>query len=466
MRRKWWIVGGLVFLELLVCAGIIVLAWRGRSAFDGVRFFYVSDTHVEETIEETFKVDGAPILDVDVSSDDVTVTGGTEGEVEVVAHLSLWGEDEEDARQQLDVKMSQEGNRITIRVERPRWIYAFTVSMGSDVDLEIRVPDGTAVELATSSGDLAVSNVTGSADLRATSGRIRVEGFDGAMRADTSSGDVVLSGLTNAGNMVVDTTSGKATLQDVEADTLVVQASSGDLTLTALKVLGDAKVKATSGDIRLQDLEAGTLTVESSSGEPALDGLDIGGDIGIEVTSGDVVLRDMSAGSLTLSGSSARVQVERGTLDGKLDVENTSSPITVVGVAASSYRLVSSSGNVSLDGCSGPVGIRTTSGTIDVKNATAVQLEIETSSGGLGFAGGLAVEGDHSIKSTSGDVRLILPKDSALSLDIATTSGDIKTSFVVEMADFDEHRLVGAVNGGGAMLEIATSSGDVTLESR
>ena len=68
MKRKWWIVGGLVFLELLVCGGIILTLWAGRAVFEGVRLFYVADTHVEETVEETFFVDGPAVLDLEAVS--------------------------------------------------------------------------------------------------------------------------------------------------------------------------------------------------------------------------------------------------------------------------------------------------------------------------------------------------------------------------------------------------------------
>ena len=74
MKRKWWIVGALLLLELLVCGGILLTMWAGRTAFEGVRFFYVTDTHVEETLEETFVVDGPAVLDLEADFGDVTVT--------------------------------------------------------------------------------------------------------------------------------------------------------------------------------------------------------------------------------------------------------------------------------------------------------------------------------------------------------------------------------------------------------
>ena len=379
--------------------------------------------------------------------------------------MHLWGEDEQDAREQLDVKMTQEGNRVIIRVEYVQRIYAFTVSRGSYVDLEIQVPDGTNLQVAASSGDVAVSDVVGSADLETTSGRIEVERFDGVMKARASSGDVSLRDLTNAGEMVVGTTSGRMTLKSIDADAVSVRGSSGDVALSAVESAGGVTVATTSGHVRLQELDAADLIIDVSSGDARLDELGVSGNVDIESSSGNVVMVGFAAASLKIRGSSSRIEISDGTIDGALDLENTSSRISAVGVDAASYRLVSSSGGVFLDGCSGALNIRTTSGTIKVENATAAQLEIETSSGGVTFAGSLAAEGASSIKSTAGSVRLTLPRESAFDVDIATTSGNIRTDFVVEMTTIDDNHVVGTVNDGGSLLAIRTSSGDVTLTS-
>ena len=118
MKRKWWLVGVLVLFELLVCAGILLTFWWWRDsagdALAGVRLFYIADTHVEETVEETFAVDGPAVLDLNGEIGDVSVTGYAADEVQVIARLSLWGEDEQDARRQVQPQQGQ------ARQEAPR----------------------------------------------------------------------------------------------------------------------------------------------------------------------------------------------------------------------------------------------------------------------------------------------------------------------------------------------------------
>ncbi len=387
MKRKWWIVGILVILELLVCGGILLTLWAGRAIFQRARFFYRADTHVEETVDKTFVVDGPAVLDLEAMAGNVTVTGGTESEVQVTARLSLWGADEEDARQQLEVKMTQEGNRIIIRVVRPQRAYVgFAFTRSSRADFEIRVPPETSLQLASSSGDLAVSDVTGGGELRTASGNIRVDEVKGALSVESSSGDVTLTGLNDAGDLEVGTVSGGVKLQDVEGDSLTAHTSSG------------------------------------------------------------------------------KIQIDQGTLGGALDLETVSGDVAALGIGATSCRLASSSGKLTLEGCSGHLEMQTVSGSIEVNNARDVELEVSTSSGKMRFSGSLDAGGEHRLESVSGDMRLVLPADAAFDLDIETISGDIQTGFPVTMAQFGERHVVGTVNGGGPLLQINTSSGDVTLE--
>lgn len=453
MKRKWLIVGVLGFLQLLVCASIIAVVWIGGQASGGMRFFYVTDTHIVETVEETFTVDGPAILDVEGSSCDANVMVSESDEVEITATLDLWGADEEDARQQLDVQMRQEGNRISVRIEELPRIYVFVSYVNSSrVTFDIRVPSDTALRLETSSGDLEVGDGAGIAVLRTVGVR-------------STSGEVTMMGLSGAEDVEVDTSAGDVTLQDITADRLAVSSTSGELVLTDLHVSNDAKVKTSAGDIQIEQLSAGSLIIDTSSGEVVVAELDAAGGVDLETTSGDVTLREMKAGSLTINTSSGAVWVEDGMVNGALDLEAISGDITAMSVHASSYNVVASAGGIVLDGCGGPLNVRTVSGDVEIRNCSGTVLDIETSSGSIDFVGSLAAEGEHRVKSSVGEVRIELPVDAAFDLDIQTAHGDIDidTGFSVTMTRFGERAIEGEVNGGGPLLQIHTRSGSVTL---
>jgi DUF4097 and DUF4098 domain-containing protein YvlB len=427
MKRKWWIVGILVLLELLICAAISLTLWAGRTTFGGIRFFYRADTYVEETVEEAFVLDGPAILDLEADLGDVTVTGSEGDEVQVTARLSLWGADEEDARQQVDVQMTQEGNRINVRVVRPEWHYVFFASTRSPrVDFEVHVPSETSLQLVTSSGDLAVSDVTGAAKLETSFGSIEVEEVSGPLSVRSDSGDITLIGLSDGGNLETETNFGELVLRGITADSLTARSDSGDVQVEEITLDGALDLRTNFGSVTVQDIAAERLTAHSDSGE---------------------------------------IQADEITLDGVLDLETNFGKVTANGVRATSYRLKSDSGNLTLDGCRGPLDLQTNFGDIEVRNATEAALTLKTDNGGIFFSGSLYVKGAHLVESGFGKVHLVLPANAAFDLDAKTDFGSIKTDFAVTVTELEEKHIVGDVNGGGPLLQIHTDSGEITLES-
>jgi len=267
MKRKWWIVGILVLLELLVCGGILLTMWVGRTAFEGVHFFYRADTHVEETVEETFVVDGPAVLDLEADFGDVTVTGSEGDEVEVIARLSLWGSDEEDARRKVDVQMSQEGNRINMRVVRPKGAYVgFAFTRSPRVDFEVRVPSETSLQLA------------------------------------TSSGDITLIGLSDGGDLEAETNFGELALRDVSADSLTAHSDSGDIQAKEITLDGVLDLKTNFGSVTVRDVAAERLAAHSDSGEIQVEDATLDGALDLESTEAALTLKTDS-GKIYFSGS-------------------------------------------------------------------------------------------------------------------------------------------------------------------
>lgn len=146
-------------------------------------------------------------------------------------------------------------------------------------DIEADQLTGT-VNIATSSGEIAVRQMTGDADLRtasgsiesetilgnalvaATSGDVSIQCIEGDVTADSSSGAVQI--YEGSGKRTVRTTSGEIVLEQL-TDVWEVKASSGAVTIKAQE--GSGSICTTSGDIKV-DLGrlTGNLTLESSSG--------------------------------------------------------------------------------------------------------------------------------------------------------------------------------------------------------
>ncbi|MCP4537555.1 MAG: DUF4097 domain-containing protein [Chloroflexi bacterium] len=305
MKRKWWIVGGLVLVELLICGIIVLTLWTGRGTFGGVRFFYVTDTHVEEMVEGTFAVDGPAALSLDAEFGDVTVIGSDGDDVEVTAWLNLWGSDEQDARQQVDVQMTQEGNQITIWVNRLEYGIVFGIHKGSRVDFEIRVPLETSLQLLISSGDLDVSDVTGAMALETSFGSVQVEDASGELRAKSGTGDITLIGLGNGGDAEIETSFGKLILEDITADSLVARSDSGDIQMAGGALDGLLNLETSFGKVTVEGVDASSYQLKSDSGGLTLNGC--GGFLDLHTNFGDIEVQNAIDAALTLKASSGKV---------------------------------------------------------------------------------------------------------------------------------------------------------------
>jgi DUF4097 and DUF4098 domain-containing protein YvlB len=66
--------------------------------------------------------------------------------------------------------------------------------------------------------------------------------------------------------------------------------------------------------------------------------------------------------------------------------------------------------------------------------------------------------------SVSGDVEVSLPRDLGANLGIKTVSGGISCDFtILARGEFEAGVLGGPINGGGPLLKIETTSGDIFL---
>lgn len=145
-----------------------------------------------------------------------------------------------------------------------------------------------------------------------------------------------------------------------------------------------------------------------------------------------------------------------------------------------------SGGGVSLDGARGPVKLATSGGSITV-GAVAGEADLSTSGGGIkiesvegalrastsggsiraGIVGPL--KSDCSLSTSGGSVKVTLDKTAAFRLDASTSGGSVNAeglTITLEKSNRGRSQLSGAVNGGGALLKLRSSGGDVVVTAR
>lgn len=164
------------------------------------------------------------------------------------------------------------------------------------LEIEVRVPELSAIEVATvtadvlatgplseaavrtASGDVALPSVTGPCAVSTASGDVRVDRVGGALEVRTASGDVAVGGSATGASL---------------------STASGDLDIT--EITGDLRARSASGDVLIGAAGAGKIEARTMSGD-VLIGVRSGLLLWIDATSmsGDVQSRlDPDAGGST-----------------------------------------------------------------------------------------------------------------------------------------------------------------------
>ncbi len=217
------------------------------------------------------------------------------------------------------------------------------------------------------------------------------------------------------------------------------------------------------------------ITVDATSAGVDVD--NIAGDISLDVTSG-AVAGDLLGGDVSVDGTSGTVELKR--VGGNVTVDNTSGEIDVEACG----------GDVEIDNTSGNVLLREIEGNVDV-DGTSSDVTGETIKGYVtldlisgdvrlkGMEEGLSLDiisGDteasfdegpgrkSELSSISGDIRLRIPAETDLDLNLESVSGELRTEIeglkIIEISNSSMRAVTGE---GKVELSIDTVSGDVEI---
>src|SRR4051794_36464806 len=201
---------------------------------------------------------------VATGSGDVTLRPGGAGRVTVNETRHFWLR-----KPKLDVALRD--GVLAIRVDCGRF------GPGCSDDLDLTVPPGVErTSVDADSGDVSVSGMRGTVDLRADSGDVDAADITGTLTLSADSGDVSASG--------------------VRADDVKASADSGDVDLALVAPPRRASASADSGDVSV-DVPAGRYHVvaDADSGDVSVEGLlrddTAASNIDAHADSGDVSVR-------------------------------------------------------------------------------------------------------------------------------------------------------------------------------
>lgn len=260
--------GGLLRPLVVVLILLAVLAAAGWSAWG-----YWGKNIRGPLAERTFNVSGQTKLVINSASGDVHIHSGQANKIIVKGTKFAYGPQAN--LNNLDLTYEQQGDSLSIG-NHEQW----SLLGGRGIDIDVAVPENIAIEVHTSSGDLAVEDVTGTIETEIASGDIRLSDATGEMNLSTHSGDIRISDMHLQGSSSLTTSSGDIIFNgtlDPQRSTHI-NATSGDVRLK-LPANSSFKLnaKTTSGDIHN---EFGSTTVGNAP-QPDLD---------VQVTSGDIVI--------------------------------------------------------------------------------------------------------------------------------------------------------------------------------
>ena len=156
-----------------------------------------------------------------------------------------------------------------------------------------------------------------------------------------------------------------------------------------------------------------------------------------------------------------------GDLQGEV-AAHTSGGDVVLGRIDGEVQAHTSGGDIMLGAATGAVKLHTSGGDIRV-GPVAAAIDASTSGGDIEarFEGG--PRADCSLRTSGGDVDVEVGATAAFQLNASTSGGDVEIrniTVAVESGGFGKSKLVGAVNGGGPLLKLRTSGGDITVKAR
>ncbi len=419
----------LIVALLFVGAGIMAVIFFGIN--EGFDRFSFDANRVSATAEESkhYSSEGLTQLEVQDDAGNVNITGGDVSQITVEASKTAWGLDEAGANaalKELKYTVKTEGNALIVTFEQnPRQEVKNKLDT---IDFVITVPREMQTTVKVKFGKIDLKGTEGDADLESAFGDITVENVKGALTVTTESGGVLT--------------------KSISAGTENISLRSG------------------FGNLTLEKMSSGDLHVESESGTIELDDVRASDEMELFTKFGSVRFEKGSADKLTVTTESGKVELTTLQISETLKVIDKFGNISLKQVDSKSYDLDTDSGAIEVDGVSHTLKAHSGFGSITIKNGENATIDLDTESGTVIYEGTLG-EGPHKLNSNFGEIKLVIPADAALNVDLQTKFGKIKSVLPITITvtdNVESDHFVGTINGGGSVITATTESGSISLE--
>jgi hypothetical protein len=274
----------------------------------------------------------------------------------------------------------------------------------------------------------------------------------GALKVQTSGGDINV--LTGTGNEVKVTARERIeTDSEAKADELLK-----DLDLTIEQQGGNVTAVAKYRKRGGWHWGSTPVSVSFTVVVPRHYNVDLntsGGDISLESLAGRARLRT--------SGGNLKLDRIEGEVDGSTSGGNIS-----LREGTATVKLSTSGGNIQVDRAGGEADLSTSGGDIVIDSVRS-RLTASTSGGNIKANIEGELKGDCTLSTSGGEVVVAVDKRVAFDLKSHTSGGDVDAdglTIAIEKGGLRKSSLSGKVNGGGPLLSLGSSGGDIRIRTK
>lgn len=236
----------------------------------------------EERFHRTLDVGPDAALAIENISGDIHVEGVPGSTITIDAVKSVEDESDAELLKNVDIEVSQLGNRIRVSAEHTGRGRRHGGHDGNiSVSYRVKVPKGTEVEIQSVSGSVTLIGVEGSANAQSVSGDVRVEDVSELVQAKSVSGNVEVLRARSERHAAIESVSGEVLVREIDASELTVSSVSGDVLLQGVSSKR-ASLESVSGNLEYTGSIAasGRYDFQSHSGDVVLT---LGDDVGFEL---------------------------------------------------------------------------------------------------------------------------------------------------------------------------------------
>jgi len=268
-----------------------------------------------------------------------------------------------------------------------------------------------------------------------------------------------------------------------EMDSVKVETDGGSVVTTGIK--GAVYAQTGGGSIKVDDI-GGSVIAET--GGDFIDVGTVGGDVSLQTGGGRITVR-AAKGKITASTGGGEIVILSCGQGAVLEAGGGNIQVKQCG---GRLRVSTGGGNIELGDVSGPVELETGGGSIRLASSKSLvraetgagrielngvpSAQAETGAGGIlaRFISSAAEKIDSSLETAAGDITVYIAPDVALTIRAAiemANGHNIQSDFQNirvsgEQSEYGEPTTVtaeGQLNGGGPMLKLRTTSGDIRI---